>query len=117
MNSSFTNNPIFLILLIVVILMVISWIIPNISGDRYENHDKEEWTGQWHMMGMGGFRMFPFFPIIVMVVILYLVFGRDHGRWSSPDVGDSAIEILKKRYAKGEITKKEFEEMKRNLLS
>ena len=97
--------------------MAASWIIPNISGDRYESHAGEEWRGPWHMMGIGGFWMFPFFPIIILIVVLYLVFGRDHGRWLGHDAGESAIEILKKRYAKGEITKEEFEEMKKNLLS
>lgn len=117
MNKSFTNNPIYLILLVIIILMIASWFIPNISGDRYESHDGEEWRGPWHMMGMGGFWMFPFFPIIVMGMILYLIFGRNHGCWSSHDAGESAIEILKKRYAKGEITKEEFEEIRKNLLS
>ena len=63
------------------------------------------------MMGIGGFWMFPFFPIIILIVVLYLVFGRDHGRWLGHDAGESAIEILKKRYAKGEITEEEFEDI------
>lgn len=117
MNSSFKNSPIYLILLIIIILIAASWFIPSYSGDRYENHDGDEWAGQWHMMGMGGFWMFPFFPMIVLIVVLYLVFGRGHGHWSGHDAGDSAIEILKIRYAKGKITKEEFEEIKKNLLS
>ena len=93
------------------------WIIPSITGDHLDNHEAGTWAGPWHMMGTGGFWMFPFFPIIILVVILYLVFGRNHRRWSGHDSCDSALETLKKRYAKGEITKDEFEEMKKDLLS
>ncbi|MCH7495462.1 MAG: SHOCT domain-containing protein [Candidatus Marinimicrobia bacterium] len=69
------------------------------------------------MMGMGGMWMFPFFPIIVLVLILYFVFGQDKWRRSGSESGDSALEILKKRYAKGEISKEEFEETRKDLLS
>ena len=69
------------------------------------------------MMGIGSIWMFPFFPIIILVVILYFVSGRNYGCLSGPNSGDSVLEILKKRYAKGEITKNEFEEMKKELLS
>lgn len=69
------------------------------------------------MMGMGGFWMFPFLPILFFVLILYLVFGRDLRHWPGHDTGDSAIEILKKRYANGEITKEEFNDMKKELIS
>ena len=67
------------------------------------------------MMGSGGFFMFPFFPIIILLVILYFVFGKNNSRWSRSDSGDTPLELLKKRYAKGEITKEEYDEIKKDL--
>ncbi len=68
------------------------------------------------------FPMFmPFFWLIVIGVVLYLIFGRGHSpRICGPGPGpgeESPLDILKKRYAKGEITKEEFEQMKRDILS
>ena len=116
MNSSIKNNPILFILVILIVLIAAGWIIPSIMGDRLDYHEGGTWSGPWHMMGMGGFWMFPFLPIIILVAILYFVFGRNHRCWSGHNSGDSALEILKKRYARGEITKDEFEKMKKDLL-
>lgn len=64
--------------------------------------------------------------LVVLIVVLYLIFGRGgfcvpwygparyHDQERSPE---SALEILKKRYAKGEITKEEFDRMKQDILS
>jgi putative membrane protein len=68
-------------------------------------------------------------PIIMLLVVIaafYLVFGR--GGFCSPWHGldrhynrdrspESSLEILKKRYARGEITKEEFELMKQDIIS
>jgi putative membrane protein len=60
-----------------------------------------------------------------MLVVVYLIFGRgnysppwrDSNRYSSEAKdSESALEILKKRYAKGEITKEEFDKMKKDVL-
>lgn len=55
------------------------------------------------------------FIAAVIVGIVYVVryFGRQ-GSWR-PHGDETALEILQKRYARGEITKEEYEEMKRNL--
>jgi putative membrane protein len=58
-----------------------------------------------------GFRLI--FVAAVVVGIVYLVRGISRGGWTRH--GDSALEILQKRYARGEISKEQFEEMKRNL--
>ncbi len=62
----------------------------------------------------GGMIMMVLFWIVVVVGIVALirwVSGQSPGERSSP----SALEILKKRYARGEITKEEFENMKKDI--
>ncbi len=65
------------------------------------------WWG-WIIMAL-------FWAIIIAVVVMIVRrLGHGHRRWHEGH-GDSAIEILKERYAKGEIDKKEFEEKKKDL--
>lgn len=67
-----------------------------------------------------------FFMIIVWVaVILFVVWvvrefssgNRKGGEGGGTDRGKTALDILKERYAKGEIEKREFEEKKKDLES
>ncbi|MES0490435.1 MAG: SHOCT domain-containing protein [Leptospirales bacterium] len=65
------------------------------------------------------------FPMIMIIIMLIFVFGR--GRFGPPWMQrgsrhhnetpeqETPLEILKKRYAKGEITKEEFDNMKKDL--
>jgi putative membrane protein len=75
--------------------------------------------GWGYGMGWMGMIFMAAFWIAVIVGIVFLI------RWLVVSTGsavnrnqgeDSALEILKKRYAKGEIKKEEFEEIKRDLI-
>ena len=69
------------------------------------------------MMGWGWVFMLVFWVLIVVLIILLI--RRLLSSGSTPIAGppqeDSALEILKKRYARGEINKEEFEAKKKDL--
>ncbi len=70
--------------------------------------------GGWgHMMyyGYGGHFMWVLF-LVLLAVIVYLILQNVR---SVKRNGQSALDILKLRYAKGEITKEEFERMKKDI--
>ena len=60
-----------------------------------------------------GFRLVVLAAIVVGVVYLARFFSRQTG-WRGRHE-ESALDILQKRYARGEITREQYEEMKRNL--
>ena len=76
------------------------------------------WAGIW---------IFPMIMFAMFIIIVFLFAGRKWGcwhPWSGPfryhgegEESESALDILKKRYAKGEITKDEFEQMKKDILN
>lgn len=75
------------------------------------------------MIGYGGFGLahvvFSIFWILLLGVLIIGVIrwlrGGQHRDWHFPGGEKSALDILKERYAKGEIDKAEFEEKKKDL--
>lgn len=102
--------------IIVAILVVLPVVMGLFWGGRY---------GGWGMMGpwgMGGFSTMFIMPILGIVVLGLIIWAvltavRRPGEWDSATrTPDSALEVLKKRYARGEISKEEFEEKKKDLV-
>lgn len=69
------------------------------------------------MWGIGGWWMMPFWIIVIVAVIFLIKWLAERGK-SEGEVSprqESPLDILKKRYARGEIDKEEFEQKKRDL--
>ncbi|MDG5814978.1 SHOCT domain-containing protein [Chitinispirillales bacterium ANBcel5] len=71
----------------------------------------------WHdhmWWGWGGVVMMILWIVLLAAIIYWII--RAVQRNNTPYAGqESAMDILKKRYARGEISKQEFEERKRDL--
>jgi len=71
----------------------------------------------WGNQGfMGGF-MLIFWIAIIVGIILLVKWIVQQNRPGGQQQGENSLEILKKRYARGEIDKEEFEQKKKDLLS
>jgi putative membrane protein len=68
-------------------------------------------NGPWRMMGpYGGIFMWIVF-FMILLIVFYLA-----TRWARPTGGGKTpLDILKKKYAKGDITKEEFDQKKKDL--
>jgi uncharacterized membrane protein len=78
-----------------------------------------DWPSHWHMMEGGGFWwIFPLLMMLVMVgiCVLFMVWGPWGHHFSHRNFAASAIRLLGERFAKGEISREEFEE-KRSILA
>jgi len=73
--------------------------------------------GNWHpMMGYGYGGVFMWILILALIgVVVYFLMQASKSKGGTGSGGETALDILKKRYAKGEIDKAEFEQKKRDL--
>jgi putative membrane protein len=81
-------------------------------------------TGYWQMpqgmmIGGAGFGilMLLFWVVVVVALVLLIaaLFSGSGNREASPSSSESALEILQKRYARGEIDKAQYDLMRRDL--
>ena len=72
--------------------------------------------GHWGFLG--GFSMFIFWGLILGLIIwAVLRMGRRGGYIHHGYYSNSALEIARERYARGEISKEEFEQIKKDINS
>ena len=105
---------------IVAVLTIVPIIIGAVSGWQGYGYgmmgpgmmDNFGWGG---FMGMG-IGMVIFWGLVIWGVVLLVRGLVSAGGGGESSRQDSALEILKRRYARGEISKEEFEEKKKDLL-
>lgn len=101
----------------IVPLLILILLIFLTSNQLLAQTQKQTWW--WHPM-MNRWWGFPvgfmmIFPILIVITLLWLIL-KGPGRKDLPIYGtETAMDILKKRYARGEITKEEFLGMKKDL--
>ena len=78
-------------------------------GDLYHYHMNWGWGG---MVFQGLFWL-----VIVIAVVWAIKYFAGQRQIGTTPRGDSALDILKQRYAKGEIDKQEFEQKKKDLIA
>lgn len=80
------------------------------------------WSGfdgmGWGWIGLGMVHMLLFWVLVILgiaVLLRWLTSGPGGPGISSGEMPQRAIDILKARYAKGELTREQFEQMKREI--
>jgi putative membrane protein len=103
----------------VVLAPLLSWAQTPAEPDRYVYGPQMMWGGGWYGMIFG-----PLFMIVVLVAVIagVALVGRWFGvPWYGPQPpphappGRTPLDILKERFARGEIDKDEYEERRRIL--
>ena len=97
-------------------LMMITGLLVSCTGEGYYG---QQGPGGWGRMmhygfGYGGMFMWIILLIVIGLLIYFFVQARKT-KDQTPAQNENHLDILKKRYAKGEITKEEYDRIKKTL--
>jgi putative membrane protein len=97
-------------------LMMITGLLASCTGEGYFGpQGSREWGPMMHYgFGYGGMFMWIIF-LIVIGLLIYFIVQTQKTKGQTPTQNESPIDILKRRYAKGEIAREEYERMKKDL--
>jgi putative membrane protein len=98
-----------------VLMGLLPWLAPSIAAAQERRYD---WGWGMHpMWGVWGIgmmlMMLVFWGVVIVGIVLAIRWLVTQGKESRP--ADTALDILRQRYARGDIDKDEFETRKRDL--
>ncbi len=97
-------------------IMMITGLLVSCAGEGYFGpQDPGGWGPMMHYgFGYGGMFMWIIF-LIVIGLLIYFIVQAQKTKGQTPTQNESPLDILKRRYAKGEIAREEYERMKKDL--
>jgi len=99
---------------------VVGYFVPCLLVQTSFTTRWSDYRGWWMpgpgMMGWGWILMIIFWALVIIGVIFLIMWLAGRSQTNRGRGPDSALEILRERYAKGEINKEEFEQKKRDLM-
>ena len=99
---------------LILVVTVISLTLMISACDRYDFGCGEGLDSMMNF-GYGGMFMWMVFIVILVAVAVYWLVREASTKTDHRLSGETPLDILKRRYAKGEITKEEFEKVKKDL--
>ncbi len=103
----------------VAVLIILPLITGLVTGWEFCGYEEGAYSmmGPWMMGGFGWFMPIFWIVIVGLIALAVIALTKRAGGISNQDSNKhiSALEILKERYAKGEIGKEEFEEKRKDL--
>jgi putative membrane protein len=74
-----------------------------------------DWAGSHGWMGFGWILMALFWGLVIVGIVALIRWASANGSQNRKEPEHTPLEVLKKRYARGEIDHEEYEQMRRDL--
>jgi putative membrane protein len=98
------------------LMMITGWLVSCSGQGYYGPQGPGGWGPMMHYgFGYGGMFMWIIF-LIVIGFLIYFIAQTQKTKGQTSIQNESPLDILKRRYAKGEITKEEYESLKKDLM-